>query len=38
MAIDQDKLDIGLDQKQNSMLDIKQGFFSPSEGEVGDTG
>ena len=38
MAIDQDKLDIGLDQKQNSMLDIKQGFFSPSEGEDGDTG
>lgn len=38
MAIDQDKLDIGLDQKQNSMLDIKQGFYAPSEGEDGDTG
>jgi hypothetical protein len=38
MAIDQDKLDIGLEQKQNAMLDIKQGLYSPSEGEDGDTG
>ena len=38
MSIDQDKLDIGLEQKQNAMLDIKQGFYSPSEGEDGDTG
>ena len=38
MAIDQDKLDIALEKKQNSMLDIKQGFYSPSEGEDGDTG
>lgn len=38
MAIDRDKLDIALEKKQNSMLDIKQGFYSPSEGEDGDTG
>jgi len=38
MSIDQDKLDIALEKKQNSMLDIKQGFYSPSEGEDGDTG
>jgi len=38
MSIDQDKLDIALEKKQNSMLDIKQGFYAPSEGEDGDTG
>ena len=38
MSIDQDKLDIALENKQNSMLDIKQGFYSPSEGDDGDTG
>jgi len=38
MNIDQDKLDIELEKKQNTMLETKQGFFAPTEGDNGDTG
>lgn len=38
MNIDQEKLDIELEKKQNSMLETKQGFFAPTEGVNGDTG
>tara|TARA_R110002020_G_scaffold1935_1_gene8854 strand:- start:6015 stop:6794 length:780 start_codon:yes stop_codon:yes gene_type:complete len=38
MNISQDKLDIELEKKQNTMLETKQGFFAPTEGDNGDTG
>ena len=38
MSVNQDTLNIELEKKQNTMLETKQGFFAPTEGDNGDTG
>ncbi|MBT7929108.1 hypothetical protein HN682_04240 [Candidatus Peregrinibacteria bacterium] len=36
--VTQDRLLTEINKKQDTMLDLKQGFYSPGEGENGDTG